>query len=66
MKESYFGCCGMCVYFNLYDKYDRFGSKFMCTKYKHYYPANEKKCSKFENDSSRDNDLIEKAISNRL
>lgn len=56
--ESYFNCCGMCAYLNLYDS---FNGKFRCTKRDFYCLATEDKCSKFEGDAKRTYTDIDKA-----
>ncbi len=50
--ESYFGCCGMCVHCNLYDK-DSWAGTFMCTERGFRVKVTEEKCKYFENDSRR-------------
>ena len=50
--ESYFGCCGMCVYCDLYDK-DSWSGKFKCKERGFRVKVTEEKCSRFENDNRR-------------
>ncbi len=64
--KSYFGCCGMCAYMNLYDRYGSNSKKFKCTRNGHYYDCDEKGCNRFENDSNRSNEIVEKAREGKL
>lgn len=48
--NSYFKCCGMCIYMNLYDKY---GATFKCERSGHYYKPDDKCCKYFEPDSKK-------------
>ena len=50
--ESYFGCCGMCVYCDLYDK-DSWSGKFKCKEKSYRVKVTEEKCSKYEHDDRR-------------
>ena len=52
MAESYFGCCGMCVHCDLYDK-DSWSGQFKCRKRGFRVKVMESKCGEFENDSKR-------------
>jgi|GEM_PF-5110686 len=64
--QSYFGCCGMCIHMNLYDRYSSISKKFKCTRSGNYYNCDEKGCSKFEGDPNKTNNDIEKAREGRL
>lgn len=50
--ESYFGCCGMCTYCNLYDK-DSWSGKFKCTERGFRVSVGESKCGKYNHDNRR-------------
>ena len=60
--ESYFGCCGMCIYCDLYDK-DSWSGKFKCKERDFRVKVTDNKCSRFENDNRRDAKDIEYARS---
>ena len=64
--SSYIFCCGMCRYFNLYDKYGKYSKSFKCTLFNHYRECDEKACSKYEHDSRRIFSDVDKARENRL
>ncbi len=62
--QSYFGCCGLCIYCNLYNKN---GSHFKCTEVSgRWVLATEKACSRFRCDPNKTNETVEKARENRL
>ena len=63
---SYFGCCGMCIHMNLYDRYSSFSKKFKCARSGHYYDCDEKGCNRFEGDPKKSYEIIEKAREGRL
>ena len=64
--SSYFGCCAMCRFFNLYDKYGKYSKSFRCTKFDRYREFDEKACIKFEPAQGRNVNDFDKAIENRL
>lgn len=62
--QSYYGCCGMCLYCNLYNKN---GSHFKCTEVSgRWVLATEKACSRFKSDPVKTYETVEKARENRL
>ncbi len=58
--ESYYHCCGMCRFLNLFDK-DSWSGKFKCTERDIRCKATEDACSKYEHDSRRRYEDIEEA-----
>lgn len=61
--ESYFNCCGMCMYLNLYDK---FNGRFKCMKREFYCKATEERCAYFRGDSKRSYKDIDYARESRF
>lgn len=61
MSKSYYGCCGYCKHMDLYSGYTFcYSTSFKCTRNGYTVKADEKACNKFEADSNRSNDMIER------
>ncbi len=50
MSESYYGCCGLCVNFDIGEKWI---GGFYCSYYKKYFSAVDKACSHYERDGRK-------------
>ncbi len=59
MGKNYTGCCGSCKYMDLSSGYtSSYSTSFKCTRGGYSVKADEKRCSRFEPDTNRDNALI--------